>query len=1323
LGEIVKLKSAFAGSILSLLIFGSLSSLGAQSLAVDKSSLSFSAQQGGSAVSQSLTVTGSSAGLAFSASSSASWLKINPTSGSTPASLTVTADPTGLGVGTVQATVTIAGANTLLIPVTFTISGVTGQTLTADKTSLAFIGQLGGPITAAQTVTVSSATAGQPFTVQTNASWLKVTPASGSTPTTLSVTADPTGLSAGTLNATLTISGINTIQIPVSFTIGSLGVSPQSLQFLYTLNGSFPTAQILTLSGNAVGFTAAVSTTTGGSWLQAFPTTGTTPTTLSVIVNTAVLPNLAPGTYNGTITITPTNQAPIAVPVTLTVSGPPAVTVNPTALTFNFQTGQANPGPQNVTITLTPAQQLAFNVTSTVTANPAGKNWIAVVPSGITSVLGTATISVTVDPTGLPPNTYTGKITILSQGNPSSLDVPVTLVVSNSPLLNVPSTSLNFTYQVGSPLPAAQPVMVTATSGTPSYTIAAASTPAGWLKVSAAAGTVPTPFNVSVDPTGLVKGTYTGTVTVTGIGTGNGAQQIPVNLTVTNDPIITANLGGCAIPALNCALSIPFQIGGVNNPGATMLAVGSSTGATLNYTVTPATSSCGGNWLLVNGSTSAVSGATASSVSVSAATTGIAAGTTCTGTVTISATNVATGLATPNSPVTIPITLTVSSAAQLVVTPSLGYSFSVPVGGQASPSQTLNLSSTGSDQLNYAITFAPDLGGNWLSLNATSGATPGSLILTATPSNLLAAGTYTGTLKITATGPGGAAANATTASPFAIPVVLTLTAGTLVVNPTTLTFTQTLGGAVPANQTVQITSNGQPLNYVAAAANPGTVQWLTVSGSTTGQTPGSVTVAVDGSKLSAGTYNGTITVTAPGASNTPLTVPVTLTVAPGTISASPTSLNFSQIAGGTAPAAQSVAVSSTPGSLPYTVTTTTKDGGTWLSATPASGTTNSNVQVSVNAGNLAPGSYSGTVTITSAGAGGSPLSIPVTFSVTASATLSASPVSVSFSYISGTANPAAQTVQVTSSGSNSSITVTSKTSDGGTWLAVTPTSGTTPATLSIQVTPSGLAAGNYSGTVTVTSSSSLAPLLIPVNLTVTAIPAPVINAIANAASYAVGAVSPGQNVVIFGTNVGPTPLVSGTVTAGAFTTVAGNTQVFFDGVAAPMLYASSSQTSVMVPYGVAGRATTTVVISYQGVKSAGVTFNVVATAPGIYTLNQSGTGPGAILNQDLLTVPTPSTPAPKNSAVAVYMTGEGLTIGNADGAIATGLKSPVATVTATVGGVPAQVLYAGTSPGIVNGVMQVNVLIPVGAPSGNAVPIVITVGTASTQSGVTLAIQ
>lgn len=1319
------MKSALLSSVLSLFVIGGLSSLDAQSLGVDKSSLSFSAQQGGSAVTQTLTVTGSSTGLAFNTSSSTSWLRVYPTSGSTPATLTVTADPTGLGVGNVQATLSIIGFNTITIPVTFNITAGNGQTLNVSPISLSFTGQVGGGSASPQTVAISSATNGQAFSAQTNVSWLKVSPASGSTPSTLTVTADPAGLSTGTVSGTLFITGGNTVQIPVSFSVGSLGVSPQSLQFFYTLNGPFPTAQSLALSGQLVGFTAMPSTTSGGNWLQVAPTSGTTPTAISAIVNTQVLPTLPAGTYYGTINITPTQLGQPAVPiqVTLVVSGPPSVTVNPASLTFNFQTGQAIPTAQNVNVTLSPAQQLPFTLTSTVTANPAGKNWIAVVPSGITSALGTATFSVAVDPSGLPPATYTGTVTLASQGAPASVNIGVTLVVSTLPLLNVPSTALSFTYQVGSTLPAAQPVTVTATSGTPTFQIAAASTPTPWLKVSSAAGTVPTPFNVSVDPTGLGKGTYNGTVTVTGVGTGNGAQQFPVTLTVTNDALISANLAGCITPGLNCALSIPFQIGGVNNPNATSLTLNSNTGTTLNYTVTPTTGACG-NWLLVNGGTTALSGVTSSSVSLSAAATGIAAGTSCAGTITVTATNPATGLATPNSPLTIPVTLTVSNSGQLVVSPSLGLTFTVPAGGQGSTSQVITVASTGTDQLNYTVAFVPDLGGNWLSLNTTAGVTPASISLTATPSNLLAAGTYTGSLRFTATGAGGAAANATAAAPFVVPVVLQLTAGTLVVNSSSLSFTQTIGGAAPAPQTLQISSNGQVLNYTVGVSNPGSVPWLSAAGNTTGQTPGSVTIAVDGSKLSPGTYTGTVTVTAPGASNTPLTVQVNLTVAPGTITASPATLSFTQIAGGTAPAVQTVAVSSTPSSLGFTVATSTKDGGTWLSATPTTGTTNSSVQVSVNAGTLLPGAYTGTVTIASAGATGSPVTIAVNFTVTASAVLVASPTSISFSYISGTANPLAQTVQLTSSGTNTTFAVTTKTTDGASWLTATPASGTTPASLTIQASPAGLAAAIYTGTVTVTSANLLTALTIPVTLTVTAIPTPVINGIGNAASGAVGAVSPFENVTLYGTNIGPSPLVKGQLNAaGAIDNIAGDTQVFFDGVAAPMLYASAGQTSVMVPNGVAGRATTTITVVYKGVKSAGVTFNVVATVPGIYTLNQSGTGPGAILNQDLLTVPTPATPAPKGSAVSVYMTGEGVTVGNADGVIATTLKSPVATVTATVGGVPAQVLYAGTSPGIVNGVIQVNVLIPAGAPSGNAVPIVITVGTASTQAGVTLAIQ
>jgi uncharacterized protein (TIGR03437 family) len=130
--------------------------------------------------------------------------------------------------------------------------------------------------------------------------------------------------------------------------------------------------------------------------------------------------------------------------------------------------------------------------------------------------------------------------------------------------------------------------------------------------------------------------------------------------------------------------------------------------------------------------------------------------------------------------------------------------------------------------------------------------------------------------------------------------------------------------------------------------------------------------------------------------------------------------------------------------------------------------------------------------------------------------------------------------------------------------------------------------------------------------------------------------------------------------------------------------------------------------------------------PGIYTQNAQGSGPGAILNQDY-SINLPGRPAPKGSVIAVYMTGEGFISGAVDGAIATGLLRPVLEVSATVGGIPAQVVYAGTAPGIVTGAMQVNLKIPSNVASGPSVPIVITLGigssAASTQAGVTVAVQ
>jgi uncharacterized protein (TIGR03437 family) len=221
---------------------------------------------------------------------------------------------------------------------------------------------------------------------------------------------------------------------------------------------------------------------------------------------------------------------------------------------------------------------------------------------------------------------------------------------------------------------------------------------------------------------------------------------------------------------------------------------------------------------------------------------------------------------------------------------------------------------------------------------------------------------------------------------------------------------------------------------------------------------------------------------------------------------------------------------------------------------------------------------------------------------------------------------------------------------------------------------------------------------------------------------------PGENVVIGGTGIGPAQIAGAQLTAsGSLSTNVGNTQVLFDGVPAPIMYASATQTSVMVPYGIAGRPTTSIQVVYEGVASAPLSYTVAATVPGIYTQNQQGFGPGVILDSDNVTVNGLSTPAAAGSAIVVYLTGEGATSpASATGAVAgtsgNGLNKPILGVTATVGGQPATLLYWGSAPDIVYGIMQANIVIPPGTPSGPQ-PLVITIGNTPTQSGVTVQVK
>jgi uncharacterized protein (TIGR03437 family) len=236
--------------------------------------------------------------------------------------------------------------------------------------------------------------------------------------------------------------------------------------------------------------------------------------------------------------------------------------------------------------------------------------------------------------------------------------------------------------------------------------------------------------------------------------------------------------------------------------------------------------------------------------------------------------------------------------------------------------------------------------------------------------------------------------------------------------------------------------------------------------------------------------------------------------------------------------------------------------------------------------------------------------------------------------------------------------------------------------------------------------------------------APVLTAAANAASYAPGPVTPGEIVTIFGSGMGPATLMSLHITdAGTVDTSLGGTQVFFDGYPAPVIYSSSTAVSVIVPYEIAGSQTTSMMIQYQGAHSNRMTVPVLASLPGIFTIDASGFGQGAILNQDT-SVNSSQNGADPGSVVSIYATGGGQTDPpSADGTLATTAASTVLPVKVQIAGEDANVLYAGAAPGEPAGVIQVNARIPADVSRGTNVPVIIIVGGTSSQAGVTVAIK
>jgi uncharacterized protein (TIGR03437 family) len=212
----------------------------------------------------------------------------------------------------------------------------------------------------------------------------------------------------------------------------------------------------------------------------------------------------------------------------------------------------------------------------------------------------------------------------------------------------------------------------------------------------------------------------------------------------------------------------------------------------------------------------------------------------------------------------------------------------------------------------------------------------------------------------------------------------------------------------------------------------------------------------------------------------------------------------------------------------------------------------------------------------------------------------------------------------------------------------------------------------------------------------------------NAAPFPLGTVAPGEIVSLFGSGLGP-----------------GAPTVTFDGIPAPVLYAGANQINAVVPYAVSSTSTQ-MTVQFNGQSYGPIAMPVAAAVPGIFSLDGSGHGQGAVLNQDG-TLNSISNPAPRGTIITFFACGAGLmTPAVADGTISPltlPLPTPVLPVVVAIRGVTATVQYAGAAPGYVSGLLQVNVQVPTSINFGNLVPLMLSVGSFASQLDITIALQ
>ena len=193
----------------------------------------------------------------------------------------------------------------------------------------------------------------------------------------------------------------------------------------------------------------------------------------------------------------------------------------------------------------------------------------------------------------------------------------------------------------------------------------------------------------------------------------------------------------------------------------------------------------------------------------------------------------------------------------------------------------------------------------------------------------------------------------------------------------------------------------------------------------------------------------------------------------------------------------------------------------------------------------------------------------------------------------------------------------------------------------------------------------------------------------HSATMAAGPIAPGEIITIFGAGFDPK-----------------QTQLLFGSEPATVFYAGTGQINALAPADLAPNSLTDISVVVDGVKVAGLPSQVVSATPGIFTTG-NGTGQAAAVNEDG-TLNSASNPAARGSVVVFYATGQG--------------QAAPSIVSLKIGLYPTQLLYAGSAPGF-PGLMQINAQVPAGFLAPGIQPVVLSVGSATSQAGVTIAVH